>query len=150
MTTITKHYFFSATEIKIQQRTNQLLSTIIAHFCNDVDLPTGDPLPFNSSPRSSHTWFSYIHNFIIILSRVYNEPIQRPAPSWLVSPILVEHHTVIAEVKGLNPTSLNFFRLSFRNCKSGDEFLSYNSSPRSSHIWFSYIDNWTDDYWLIP
>ena len=23
-------------------------------------------------------WFSYIHNFIIILSRVYNEPIQRP------------------------------------------------------------------------
>ena len=27
-----------------------------------------------------------IHNFvIIILSRVYNEPIQRPAPSWLVS-----------------------------------------------------------------
>ena len=27
----------------------------------------------------------YIHNFIIILSRVYNEPIQRPAPSWLVS-----------------------------------------------------------------
>ena len=28
---------------------------------------------------------SYIHNFIIILSRVYNEPIQRPAPSWLVS-----------------------------------------------------------------
>ena len=30
-------------------------------------------------------WFSYIHNFIIILSRVYNEQIQRPAPSWLVS-----------------------------------------------------------------
>ena len=29
--------------------------------------------------------FSYIHNFIIILSRVYNEPIQRSAPSWLVS-----------------------------------------------------------------
>ena len=29
--------------------------------------------------------FSYIHNFIIILSRVYHEPIQRPAPSWLVS-----------------------------------------------------------------
>ena len=28
---------------------------------------------------------SYIHNFVIILSRVYNEPIQRPAPSWLVS-----------------------------------------------------------------
>ena len=33
---------------------------------------------------SSHIWFSYIHNFSIILSRVYNEPIQRPAPSWFV------------------------------------------------------------------
>ena len=32
-------------------------------------------------------WFSYIHNFIIILSRVYNEPIQQPAPSWLFSSI---------------------------------------------------------------
>ena len=30
-------------------------------------------------------WFSYIHNSIIILSQVYNEQIQRPAPSWLVS-----------------------------------------------------------------
>ena len=40
---------------------------------------------FNSSLRSSHIWFSYIHNFIIILSQVYNKPIQRPAPSWLVS-----------------------------------------------------------------
>ena len=40
---------------------------------------------FNSSLRSSHIWLLYIHNFIIILSRVYNEPIQRPAPSWLVS-----------------------------------------------------------------
>ena len=39
----------------------------------------------NSSLRSSHIWFSYIQNFIIILSRVHNEPIQRLAPSWLVS-----------------------------------------------------------------
>ena len=28
---------------------------------------------------------SYNHNFIIILSRVYNEPIQRASPFWLVS-----------------------------------------------------------------
>ena len=40
---------------------------------------------YNPSLRSSHIWFSYIHNFIIILSRVHNEPIQRPAPSWLIS-----------------------------------------------------------------
>ena len=46
-----------------------------------------DPLSYNYSPRSSHTWFSYIHNFIIILSRFYNEPTQRPAPGWLVSSI---------------------------------------------------------------
>ena len=39
---------------------------------------------------------SYIR--IIILSRAYNEPIQRPAPSWLVSLILlVEHCTGIAQ-----------------------------------------------------
>ena len=45
-----------------------------------------DNLPSNnSSLRSSHILFSYIHNFIIILSRVYHEPIPWPAPSWLVS-----------------------------------------------------------------
>ena len=48
--------------------------------CNCDDHPS-----FNSSLSSSHVWFSYIHNFIIILSRVYNESLQRPAPSWLVS-----------------------------------------------------------------
>ena len=63
--------------------------------------------------------FIYIHNFIIILSRVYNEPIQRPARSWLVSSILVECGTAIAEGQGFESrTSLNFFRLSFHNCKS--------------------------------
>ena len=39
-----------------------------------------------------------------------------------------------------------FFRLSFRNCKSCvqyncDDHRSSNSSLRSSHIWFSYIQN---------
>ena len=42
---------------------------------------------YNSSPRSSHIWFSYINNVVSILSRVYNEPIQRPASTWLVSSI---------------------------------------------------------------
>ena len=37
-------------------------------------------------------WFSYIHNVIIILSRVYNEPIQRPVPTWLVSWIVRALH----------------------------------------------------------
>ena len=34
-----------------------------------------------------HDLHNYIHDFIIILSRVYNEPIQRPASSWLASSI---------------------------------------------------------------
>ena len=38
-----------------------------------------------------------------------------------------------------------FFRLSFRDCKSCvyncDDHCSFNSSLRSSHIWFSYIHN---------
>ena len=53
--------------------------------------------------------FIYIHNFIIILSRVYNEPIQRPAQRWLVSLILVERGTAFAEGQGFESrTSLNF------------------------------------------
>ena len=41
--------------------------------------------------------------------------------------------------------SLNFFSLSFRNCISSvcncDDHPSFNSSLRSSHIWFSHIHN---------
>ena len=59
---------------------------------------------------------------------------------------LVERCTGIAEVTGSNPVQAwFFFRLSFRNCKSCvfncDDLHSYNSSLRSSHIWFSYIHN---------
>ena len=70
----------------------------------------------NSSLRSSHMCFSYVHNFIIIFSRVYNEPIQRSAPTWLF--------TLIGSC--------------IFNC---DNLLSYNSSLRSSHICFWYIYN---------
>ena len=59
----------------------------------------------NSSLRHSHICFSYFQNFIIIVSRVYNELIQRPAPSW-------------------------FVRLSFRNCKS----CVYNAAMIFRHI----------------
>ena len=93
----------------------------ILSFCNfksrvfDCD----DLLSYNSSPRSSHIWFSYIHNYIIILSWVYNEQIQQPVPSWLVSSIFVEHCTGIAEVKGSNPVQAwIFFLLAFYKCKS--------------------------------
>ena len=59
--------------------------------------------------RSSHIWFSYIHNFIIILSRVYNEPIQRPAPSWLVSLIGRALHWYRRGQGFESRTSLNFY-----------------------------------------
>ena len=75
--------------------------------------------------------FSYIHNFIIILSRVYHEPIQRPAPSWLVSLIGRALHRYRRGQGFESRKSLNFFQLldcktvgffsqnSKRNCKVG-------------------------------
>ena len=51
---------------------------------------------------------SHIHNFVIILSRVYNEPIQRPTPSLLVGLIKALHR--YHRGQGFESrTSLNFF-----------------------------------------
>ena len=76
-------------------------------------------------------WFSYFQNFIIILSRVYNEPIQRPAPSWLVSFIGRALHWYHRGQGFESRTSLSFFRLSFCNCKkcvyNCDDLPSYNA-----------------------
>ena len=93
-----------------------------------------------NSALYDYTWFSYIQNFIIILSQVYNEPIQQPAPSWLVS-LIGRALDLYPRGQGFESrTNLNFFRLSFRNCKSrvhnGDDHPSFNSSLTSSHIWF--------------
>ena len=54
-----------------------------------------------------------IHNFIIILSRVYHEPIQRPAPSWLVSLIGRALHRYRRGQGFESRTSLNFFQAFF-------------------------------------
>ena len=47
-------------------------------------------------------------------------------------------------------TILRFFRLSFHNCKSCiyncDDLLSYNSSPRISHVWFSLFITWSSSF----
>ena len=56
----------------------------------------------------------HIQNFIIILSRVYNEPIQRPAPSLLVS--LIGSKSAAPDRRGRgfeSRTSLNFFFQAF-------------------------------------
>ena len=69
----------------LQLRKESLKNLISFRNCKSCVYNCDDLLSYYSSPRSSHIWFSYIHNFIIILLQVYNEPIQRPAPSWLVS-----------------------------------------------------------------
>ena len=78
-------------------------------------------------------WFSYIHNFIIILSRVYNEPIQRRAPSCLVSLIGRALHRYHRGQGFESRTSFVqpelFFRLSFRSCKN----CVYNCDDRPSY-----------------
>ena len=67
-------------------------------------------------------------------------------PGWLVSLIARVVHPY-RRGQGSNPVQpWIFFRLSFRNCKSCvqyncDDHRSSNSSLRSSHIWFSYTQN---------
>ena len=77
-----------------------------------------DLLSYISSPSSSYIWFSYTHCFVVILLWVYGKLTQRPAPSWLVGLI---GRTMHRERRGQgfeSRTSLMFFMLSFRNCKS--------------------------------
>ena len=57
----------------------------------------------------AHCW----PNFIVIRSRVYNEPIQRPAPSWLVSLIGRALHRYRRGQGFESRTSLNFFQAFF-------------------------------------
>ena len=60
-------------------------------------------------------------------------------PVMLVSSIGRALHRYCRGQRFESHASLNFFRLSFRNCKScvyNCDDLSYNSSPRSSHICF--------------
>ena len=84
---------------------------------------------------------------IIILSRVYNEPIQRPAPSWLVSSIGRALHRYRRGQGFESRTSLDFFSgFLFATAKVTSItamvfFRISNSLPCSSHKWFSYIHN---------
>ena len=63
---------------------------------------------------------SCIHNFIIILSRIYNEPIQRPAHSQLACQLNWQSAAPASQKARVRiPYKPDFFfRLSFRNCKS--------------------------------
>ena len=76
--------------------------------CESCVYNCDDHPSFNSSLRSLYIWFLYIHNFVIILSRVYNIPIQRAAPSWLVSLIGRSLHQYCRGEGFESRTSLNF------------------------------------------
>ena len=88
----------------------------------------------NSSPRISYIWFSYFHNVITILSRVYNEPIQRPAPTWLVSSTGRALHQYRRGQGFESRTSLIVFQaffsqLQIKSCVYNcDDLFSYNSN----------------------
>ena len=68
----------------------------------------------------------------------YNEPIQRPAPSWLVILIGRALHRYRRGQGFESRTRLIFFRLSLRNCKSCvyncDDHPSFKPPLRSPHI----------------
>ena len=68
-----------------------------------------DLLSYNFSNRNSHRWFSYVHNFIIILSRVCNEPIQRPARIWLVGSVGKSAAPVLQRSRVRIPYTPEFF-----------------------------------------
>ena len=69
-------------------------------------------LSYNSSACSSHIWFSYIRNFIIILSQVYNELIQWPALSWrlLTQFVRALYQYCRGQIGFESHTSVNFFQ----------------------------------------
>ena len=77
---------------------------------------------------------SYIR--IIILSRVYNEPIQRPAPSWLVSLIGRVLHRYRRGQGFQSPTSLNFFQAFFSQLQ---KLRIYNCDDHPSFNYLYYV-----------
>ena len=63
----------------------------------------------NSLHSSLYDCKSYIHNFIIIHSWVYNKPIQRSAPSWLGSSIGKSVAPVLQRSRARIPYKPEFF-----------------------------------------
>ena len=63
----------------------------------------------NSLHSSLYDCKSYIHNFIIIHSWVYNKPIQRSAPSWLGSSIGKSVAPILQRSRARIPYKPEFF-----------------------------------------
>ena len=63
--------------------------------------------------RSSNIWLPYIHNRLFTTSRVYLEPTQWPAPSWLVSSVGRALHRYRRGHGFKSRSGLNFFKAFF-------------------------------------
>ena len=85
----------------------QVPTIIRLHTIANTDATT--PNIYSKQYLLAHCW----PNFIVICSRVYNEPIQRPAPSWLVSLIGRALHRYRRGQGFESRTSLNFFQAFF-------------------------------------
>ena len=57
------------------------------HYCSSSVHYCEDRFHIHVFIRSSNIWLSYIHSRLFTTSRVYLEPTQWPAPSWLVSSV---------------------------------------------------------------
>ena len=69
-----------------------------------------------------------------MLSQVYNEPIQRPAPSWLNVSSVGKSATLVSQrsCKGLNPVQIDFFFQAFFS--QLQKFCLYNCDNLNIHI----------------
>ena len=79
--------------------------------------------------RSSNIWLSYIHSRLFTTSRVYLEPTQCPAPSWLVSSVGRALHRYRRGHGFKSRTDLNFFQAFFHYC-----FSSVHNCENRFHI----------------
>ena len=107
--------------------------------CKSCVYNCDDLLSYNSSPRSSHTWFSYFVTSSASFHGFIKNQFNNLLPVGLLAQwVRALHRSRLAVVKGSNPVQVSlffsfffFFRLSFRSCKSCvynfDDLLSYNS-----------------------
>ena len=86
-----------------------LISTSL-HCCEDH---------FHLLIHSSHLWFSYIHNYLYTILRVYYESPEWPAPSWLVGSDCVALNWYRKGYGFKSRKGLNFLSPCFHHCLRG-------------------------------
>ena len=114
------------------------------HYCLSSVHNCEDHFHIHVFIRSLNIWLSYIHSRLFTTSRVYLEPTQRWAPSWLVSSVGRALHRHRRDHWFKSRTGLNsFFRPYFHHCLSSvhncEDRFHIHVFIRSSNIWLSYI-----------